>query len=339
MESLLYITWNVDPEAFSLFGREIRWYGILWALGVLGTALVVQKMYKFEKLPEKWFDSLFMNVLIGLLIGARLGHCLFYEPLGYLSDPISLIKVWEGGLASHGGAIGMVIGVCRYSLKITNKKINWKNIIIGGLAGFILAGGIKYIASPDSLDSALGIAFLGLSVGIAVAMLYTAYPTAIQTLDRLVIGVALGGTSIRLGNLMNSEIYGGPTTLPWGFNFVKDKSWFRPLSMGGSGELPCHPTQIYEALTYFCIFLIGMFLFYKTKARMKTGLILGISLIGIFLSRFLFEFIKNVQVDYESDMILNMGQLLSLPFILWGFYLVWSALKNNNKEDITNKTK
>lgn len=338
MENLLYITWDVDPQLFSVLGREIRWYGVLWALGVLGTAWIVQRMYKFEKLPEEWFDSLFMNVLVGLLIGARLGHCLFYEPLDYLSNPLSLLEVWKGGLASHGGAIGMVIGVCKYSLKITKKKINWRNLIIGGLVGFILAGGIKYAVSPESIDSALGIAFLGLSVGVAVAMLFTVYPTAIQTLDRLVIGVALGATSIRLGNLMNHEIYGGPLDKPWAFKFIRNlDEWKKGLEPVYS--VPSHPTQIYEALTYFTVFIVGMFLFYKTKARMKTGLILGISLIGIFLSRFLFEFIKNVQVDYESDMILNMGQLLSLPFILWGFYLVWSALKSNSKEDITNKTK
>jgi prolipoprotein diacylglyceryl transferase len=152
------------------------------------------------------------------------------------------------------------------------------------------------------------------------------YLTSVQTLDKLVVGVAIGATSIRLGNLMNSEIYGGPTTLPWGFNFIRNTEWHKPLNMGGSGELPCHPTQIYEALTYFCIFLIGLFLFYKTPAKTKSGFILGVSLIGIFLSRFIVEFIKNTQVYYEQAMVLNMGQLLSLPFVVWGVWLVWSAV-------------
>lgn len=334
---LSFITWDVDPEAFSIFGREIRWYGILWAFGVLATAYVVQQMYKAEKLPEKWFDSLFVYVVTGLLIGARLGHCLFYEPLEYLSNPISLIEVWKGGLASHGGAVGMVIGVCLYSLKITNKKLNWKHVLIGAVGGFVLAGGIKYAITPNTPDANLGIAFLGLSVGVAVAMLYNAYSTAIQTLDRLVVGVAIGATSIRLGNLMNHEIYGGFLDRPWAFRFITNlEEWKKGAEPIYSQ--PSHPTQIYEALTYFCIFLIGMFLFYKTKAKTKTGLILGISLIGIFLSRFFVEFIKNTQVDYESDMLLNMGQLLSIPFIIWGIWLVWNALRNN-KEGITNKTK
>lgn len=321
---LSFITWDVDPEAFSLFGREIRWYGILWATGVLLTTLVVQRMYKHEKLPEKWFDSLFMHVLLGLVIGARLGHCLFYEPLEYLSNPISLIKVWEGGLASHGGAIGMVIGVCLYSLKITSKKINWKYVLIGAVAGFIAGGVLGY--DSTSFDKNLGIAFLGLSVGICVAMLYTTYYTSVQTLDRLVVGVAIGATLIRLGNLMNHEIYGGILDKPWAFRFIQNldawKKGAEPIY-----TQPSHPTQLYEALTYFCIFLLGMFLYYKTNAKARTGLILGISLIGIFLSRFLIEFIKNTQVDYEANMVLNMGQLLSIPFILWGVWLIWSALR------------
>lgn len=337
---LSFITWDVDPEAFSLFGREIRWYGILWAAGVLCTSLVVQKMYKSEKLPDKWFDSLFIYVLTGLIIGARLGHCLFYEPLEYLSDPISLIKVWEGGLASHGGAIGMVIGVCLYSLKITNRKINVKHILIGIISGFIIGGLAGYLTSSSSLDANLGLAFLGLSVGLCVSLLFSTYITAIQTLDKLVVAVAIGATSIRLGNLMNHEIYGDPTNVPWAFRFILNinqwKNGAEPIY-----SLPSHPTQIYEALTYFIVFLVGLFLFYKTKAKQKPGLILGVSLIAIFLTRFIYEFIKNTQVDYESDMILNMGQLLSLPFIIWGIWLVWSAL--TRKDTVTamdsNKTK
>ena len=281
---LSFITWNVDPEAFSILGREIRWYGILWAAGVLCTTMVVQRMYKSEKLPEKWFDSLFIYVLVGLIIGARLGHCLFYDPVYYLTNPLKMLMVWEGGLSSHGGAIGMTIGIWLYCKRVSKKSIIWG-------------------------------------------------------LDRLIVGVAVGAASIRLGNLMNSEIYGGPTTLPWGFNFVRDSHWHYPLLEGGSGELPCHPTQIYEALIYLVIFAVGLYLFYKTNAKNKQGLILGTSLIGIFLSRFFIEFIKNVQEPFEVDMIanygINMGQLLSLPFVIWGIWLVWNALRK--KETIETK--
>lgn len=281
---LSFITWNVDPEAFSILGREIRWYGILWAAGVLCTTMVVQRMYKSEKLPEKWFDSLFIYVLTGLIIGARLGHCLFYDPVYYLTNPLKMLMVWEGGLSSHGGAIGMTIGIWLYCKRVSKRSIIWG-------------------------------------------------------LDRLIVGVAVGAASIRLGNLMNSEIYGGPTTLPWGFNFVRDPHWHYPLTDGGSGELPCHPTQIYEALIYLAVFAVGLYLFYKTNAKDKQGLILGISLIGIFLSRFFIEFIKNIQEPFEMNMIetygINMGQLLSIPFVIWGIWLVWNALRK--KETIETK--
>jgi prolipoprotein diacylglyceryl transferase len=337
---LSFITWNVDPEAFSFFGREIRWYGILWASALLLTSIIVQKMYKSEKLPEKWFDSLFLHVVVGLIIGARLGHCLFYDPVGYLSHPLEILKIWQGGLASHGGAIGMTIGVCLYSLKITNEKINWKYIGIFSAIGLVSGIIVSYIAPGLTLGWGEA-GFMGLLIGLCIAMIYTTRKTTIQTLDRLVIGVGLGAASIRLGNLMNSEIYGGPTTLPWGFKFIRDPRWHQPLEMGGSGELPCHPTQIYEALIYLIVFGLGMYLFYKTGAKAKRGLILGISLIGIFLSRFLIEFIKNNQEVFETDMItsygINMGQLLSLPFIIWGIWLVCNSL--TNKEVIPDKVK
>ncbi len=337
---LSFITWNVDPEAFSFFGREIRWYGILWASAVLLTSIIVQKMYKSEKLPEKWFDTLFLYVVVSLIIGARLGHCLFYDPVHYLSNPLEILKVWEGGLASHGGAIGMTIGVCLYSLKITNEKINWKYLGIFSAIGLVLGIILSYIAPGLTLGWGEA-GFMGLLIGLCIAMIYTTRKTTIQTLDRLVIGVGLGAAAIRLGNLMNSEIYGGPTTLPWGFRFVRDPHWHQPLDMGGSGELPCHPTQIYEALIYLAVFGLGMYLFYKTDAKTKRGLILGISLIGIFLSRFLIEFIKYNQVAFETDMTasygINMGQLLSLPFIIWGIWLIWNAL--TNKDVIPDKTK
>lgn len=277
---LAFITWDISPELINIFGREIRWYGLCWAIGVLCTSYVVQKMYQSEKLPEKWFDSLFVYVLIGLIIGARLGHCLFYDPGYYLSHPIEILKIWEGGLASHGGAIGMTIGIWLFCRNVSKKSIIW-------------------------------------------------------ALDRLIVGVAIGAAFIRIGNLMNSEIYGGPTTMPWGFNFVRDRSWYLPIADGGAGELPCHPTQIYEALIYFAIFILTMYMFYKTDAKKKQGLILGVSLIGIFLSRFFIEFLKNVQEPFELQMRasigINMGQLLSIPFIIWGVWLVYNALKTKEQ--------
>ncbi len=300
---LHYITWNVDPEIFSLGPLSVRWYGLLWAAAILVAWEVVKKIYRHENRPDNWADKLFIYGTIGLIAGARLGHCFFYEwhllqepvkILGitfrygnhYLSHPWELLYIWHGGLSSHGGAIGLLIAMYFYNKNVTKK-------------GYIFI------------------------------------------LDRLVIGVAIGGAFIRLGNLMNSEIYGGPTTLPWGFRFVRDPYWHLPLNQGGAGELPCHPTQIYEMLYCIITFAIIWYMYWKKDAAKKPGLIFGVFLIGIFGTRFLLEFIKWNQEAFENNMLFNMGQWLSVPFIIWGVYLIIRAKKmkpvlNEKKEETSS---
>jgi len=256
---LNYITWNVDPELFSLGPVHIRWYGLLWALGIWLTLIITQKIYKHEKLPDQWLDKLFIYTVAGAVIGARIGHCLFYNPAYYLANPWEILYIWQGGLASHGGAIGILISTYLYNKKVSKKGFIW-------------------------------------------------------VFDRLVIGVAVAGAMIRLGNLMNSEIYGGPTTLPWGFIFLRD----------GQTE-PMHPTQLYEVLYCLITFGITYWLYWKKEAYKRTGLIFGVFLIGIFFSRFLIEFVKNNQESFENEMFLNMGQILSLPFIIWGIWLIYNS--------------
>lgn len=279
---LAYITWDVNPEIFSIGSLTVRWYGLLWAVGIWITLLTQQKIYKHEKLPETWPDKLFLYIVSGTIIGARLGHCLFYEwhllaepvkLLGitfnygnhFLAKPWELLYVWQGGLSSHGGAVGIVIAGYLLNKRIFKKGFLW-------------------------------------------------------ILDRLVIGVCLCGAAIRLGNLMNSEIYGDPTSMPWGFLFVR------------TGEVvPCHPTQIYEIIYCLITFAVVWWMYWKKEAYKKRGLIFGVFLEGIFLSRFLLEFIKLDQESFESGMMLNMGQLLSIPFILWGFYLIYKTIKANKQ--------
>lgn len=272
------IIWNVNPEVFSLGPIHVRWYGLLWAVGIWLALVVVQKLYKNEKLPDAWVDKLFIYTVIGTIVGARLGHCFFYEwkPLAepvsflgitfsygnyYLSHPWELLYVWRGGLASHGGAIGIII-----ALYLFNKNVSHKGFIWG--------------------------------------------------MDRLVIGAALTGAAIRLGNLMNSEIYGSATDLPWGFIFVRDGQ-----------TLPMHPTQIYEMLYCLVTFAILWWLYWKKQAYKQTGLLYGVFLIGIFGTRFLLEFIKLDQEAFESGMLLNMGQILSIPFVVWGIWLIFNSQK------------
>jgi len=273
-----FITWNVDPVLVHLGPLAIRWYGLLWAAGIWFALLIVQRLFKHEKLPDAWLDQLFLYTVVGAILGARLGHCFFYEwqllkepvtILGitfeygnhYLSHPWELLYIWRGGLASHGGAIGILIAMYFFNRNVSKKGFVW-------------------------------------------------------IFDRLVIGVAICGASIRLGNLMNSEIYGSATSLPWGFIFVR------------SGETqPMHPTQIYEMIYCLITFAIVWWLYWKKEAYKKNGLIFGVFLIGIFGSRFALEFIKNNQEVFESNLSLNMGQILSLPFIIWGIWLIVRSLK------------
>ena len=282
--SLLSIVWDVDPILIHIGNGGIRWYGLLWALGLYAAYLIQVKLYKHEHCPEEWTDSLFMWITIGTIIGARVGHCWFYEwhqygdPIQifgwnityrnpYIEHPFDLIKVWEGGLASHGGAIGIIL-----SAWLLNKKVFSKR--------------------PEYHTSTLWI------------------------LDRICIGACITGALIRLGNLMNSEIYGGPTDLPWGFVFVRDGM-----------TVPCHPTQIYEMLYCLVAFAILLPMYYKLQAYRREGLLIGVFFEIIFGTRFVLEFIKNDQEAFEADQLLNMGQLLSLPFILAGAYLIIRAYK------------
>ncbi|MEX2369445.1 MAG: prolipoprotein diacylglyceryl transferase [Bacteroidales bacterium] len=262
---LNYITWNVDPEIFNIGGLSIRWYGLMFAMAFLSGYIVFTKALKIKRLDAEMLDQLLIYIALGTIIGARLGHCLFYEPSYYLKNPIEILKIWEGGLASHGAAIGIVFTLWLY---IRKHKLS----------------------------------FLWL-------------------MDRLVIVVPLAGAFIRTGNLFNSEIYGRATDLPWAFLFVRDIN--RDPNTGAILQnLPSHPTQIYEALSYIFIFVILFIYYRKKKDEIRDGLIFGIFLILLFAARFFIEFIKNDQVSFEAGMLFNMGQWLSLPFILIGVALI-----------------
>lgn len=281
---LNYITWNVDPVAFSLGPLQVRWYGICWAVGFLLGYLLMSKVYKHEKMPEWSMDSLLLYMLVSTVIGARLGHCLFYEPEYYLSHPVEILKVWEGGLASHGGAIGILIGLwlyVRHFNKSTKKEKSEKQHI-----------------------------------------------TYLWILDRIVIPVCLVGALIRLGNVFNSEIYGTPTTLPWGFVFVRGNEQFT----GSDGQLlPCHPTGLYEA--FFCLvaMVLLLWMYYKRDLGDKRpGLMFGTFLIIIFGSRIAIEFLKNVQVAFEKNMAFDMGQWLSVPFVIVGIVMIVRSFRRQS---------
>lgn len=215
-------------------------------------------------------DQLTIYMLVGTVVGARLGHVLFYDPVYYFKNPVEILEVWEGGLASHGGAIGILIALYLF---VRKNKLN----------------------------------FLWL-------------------MDRIGIVVALGGVFIRLGNLMNSEIYGYKTSLPWGFLYVRSSEVLR----GSEALVPRHPTQIYEAVSYFLIFLFLYHCYNKDYFIKQKGKLFGIFLILLFGARFLIEFIKNPQEIFEKTLPLDMGQILSIPFILTGIILILIANKKQN---------
>lgn len=257
--TLASITWTVDPEIFSLGIIDIRWYGLLFALGFVVGYYIMAWIFRREKVDIKILDSLTTYMVISTVIGARLGHVLFYEPATYFAHPLDIIKIWEGGLASHGAAIGILIALWLFG-RAYKKPWLW-------------------------------------------------------TVDRIVIVTALAGAFIRMGNLMNSEIYGHATSLPWAFIFASDDN------------IPRHPTQIYEALCYVATFFFLLHKYRRTAAQ-PMGRIFGWFLICIFGSRFFIEFLKEPQVMFEQTMALNMGQLLSIPFVIGGIWLVMRKSKN-----------
>lgn len=267
---LNYIVWNVRPEIFTIpqdialiGGFSVRWYGLLFALSFVIGYIIMQRIFKNEGIEIKVLDELTTYMLISTLVGARIGHCLFYEPAYYLANPIDILKIWEGGLASHGAAAGILIGIYFFTRKY-KKPYLW-------------------------------------------------------VMDRVVIVVALSGFLIRTGNLMNSEIFGDITTLPWGFVF---KHYY----IDAYAVDPRHPTQIYEGLAYLFTFVFLFNYYWSRKGVIKPGMIFGYFLVLIFAPRFFIEFIKVPQVGFEEQMMLNMGQWLSIPLVLGGAALMyWSS--------------
>ena len=270
---LNYINWDINPEIVTVFGITLRYYGVLFVGGLILCGYVLSKIFVKEQLSIENLQKLAIYTMVGIFAGARLGHCLFYEPDYYLVRPMEMflpIKpnlygggyrfVGYAGLASHGGAIGLIIAMIVYTIKTKEPFI--------------------------------------------------------RTFDLIGIVAPLGGCFIRLANLMNSEIIGIPTNKPWGFLFSQVD--FQPR----------HPAQLYEAITYLLIFGLLYYLYRLKIIRIGNGLFFGLSLALIFIARFLIEFIKERQVAFEESMKFDMGQLLSLPFILTGIIFIFYGFRN-----------
>ena len=264
----LVVHWHVDPAILHIGNFEIRWYSILFVSGFILGWFIFKWFFQREKIDTKLLDPLLYTLLICTIVGARLGHCLFYQPdyfLGSWQGFWEIFMPWKGGLASHGGTIALILGMWWFA---------------------------NHYGKKHHFDF-------------------------VWLLDHLAIAVAFAGAFIRFGNLFNSEIYGDVTNLPWGFVF----------ELRGETE-PKHPTQLYEGFTYLLLGFVLIGLYWKKLDKMLRGQFIGIFLIVCFGSRFLIEFIKEPQVAFEQTMALNMGQLLSIPFVLLGiFFLVWAFKK------------
>lgn len=280
MQLFCSVTWSADPVIFDIGFFSLRWYALMFIVGFYIGSKLMEVYYKHDGVnPEKVY-TLFLYCFIGTIIGARLGHCLFYDPGYYLANPIEMLKTWKGGLASHGGTLGVFLAVLVY-------------------------------ARRD-------------------------HRSALWVLDRLGIAVAPVAALIRVGNLFNHEIYGHVTSMPWGFRFIENVgAWSHGAELKYTE--PCHPTQIYEALCYLAVFAINAYLYYKTDARNRRGLLLGVFFTGVFGSRFLIEYVKNVQVPFEKGMILDMGQILSIPFIVGGIWLIVRAMRRPATANISGE--
>lgn len=263
---ILSINWNPDPVFFTVLGYSVRWYSVFWLISLFLASQVILKLYKIRRLPIDTFNDLFVYSFLGILLGARLGHCFFYEPEYYLSHPFQMILPfhilpngeWKftgySGLASHGGTIGLIIALFFFCRKT---KMHYLDI-----------------------------------------------------LDMFGIAAPLAAGFIRIANLMNSEIIGIPANVPWAFVFER-------VDMQ-----PRHPAQLYEALVYFLFFFIIAFIAKRKKENYQRGYYFGLCIALIFTFRFFVEFLKERQVNFEESLTIDMGQILSIPFILLGLFFV-----------------
>lgn len=285
---LAFIDWQPHIEAFQIGSFGVRWYALLWAIGLIAAYFIVRKLYRHQGISADKFDPLYLYCFLGILIGARLGHCLFYEPDYYLGSLQGIIEMflpvkilpdgsWKyhgyAGLASHGGAIGCLIGMLIYAKR---NRVRFLTV-----------------------------------------------------LDNVCIATPMTACCIRLGNLMNSEIIGRPTDVSWAFLFHTNDA------MVNGVIVPRHPAQLYEALAYLLIFVLLVTVYWMRSrtsvqnARVGTGLYFGLCLTLIFTFRFFIEFIKKEQVDFEKGMMLDMGQILSIPFVLVGLYFVIRSIRSS----------
>lgn len=270
---MLAIVWDVHPEAFTIpfIDWPVRWYGLLFVAGLLGAQYIMFHVFEAEGYDKRHVENLTIYVVLGTILGARLGHVFFYDASYYLSHPGEILMIWKGGLASHGGAIGILTAIWLF--------------------------GRKY-----------KFGFLWL-------------------MDRLVLAVCFTGACIRVGNLMNHEIIGIVTDVPWAFQFLRAY----PPEMAME---PRHPAQLYEAV--YCLIILAIIypIWRKKKAALSEGFLFGLFMVLLFTLRFLDEFLKENQEAFEDSLPINMGQILSIPFVIAGIFLIFRSQKTRKSKEV-----
>ncbi len=370
MHSLLAIIWDIHPEVFGFLKDNaipVRWYGLLFASTFLIGYKLMENMFKRDGVPEKWLDKVFVYVIVGTIIGARLGHVLFYGPYhtpdgtGYFDQPLSILKVWEGGLASHGAAIAIIISLYFYSKKITKKSVLWildRVVITVAIAGCLIRTGnlMNSEMIGKASDSGLNFIFtrytedyIGNRLGDRLEDIE--FEDAEQIIDYKGRKVAVMEGSIEINNRLSEELFERylKEQLPLELErlgkadqhvIIDPEAMNLQIESTGRGfeaefvayGVVRHPAQLYEAISYLLIFLLLYFLYWKKEMYQQEGFIFGMFLILIFGARFFIEFLKENQVDFEENLAFNMGQNLSIPLVAAGIFFVVRALKMQPKK-------
>jgi prolipoprotein diacylglyceryl transferase len=352
---LSYIVWSPKPYIVDLGFTELRWYGLLFALGFIISQQIMFHVFKKEGKSEKQVEVLTFYMVIATIIGARLGHVLFYEPARYLSNPIDIFKVWEGGLASHGGAAGIIIALFLFSRKYKDISYLWildRIVIVVALTATLIRIGnfinSEIIGLPTGTNN--GIVF-GRDVETRVGFLNAAIeevsirkadannPEGIenQIYNPVELNIIYDGKnpldvvkkyseSTLLSYLQNDKIREHALFDKNGTFAYKESGGKITATIYGEG-ITRHPAQLYEGLSHFFLFLLLFYLWNKNRSGLSDGRLFGIFLIGSFGLRFFYEFLKENQVAFEDNLALNMGQWLSIPLVLAGIFFIAKSFK------------
>ncbi len=358
MSILNYIVWDPNKEIFRLPFNDhpIVWYGLLFAMGFIIGQQIMFYIFKAENKPRQDVETLTLYMVIATVVGARLGHCLFYDPGYYLQNPLDILKVWEGGLASHGAAAGILTGIYLYSKKKTGQSYLWvvdRVVIIVALAGsFIRFGNFinsEIVGLPT--DGENGVVFardLEEAVESDQYIVDAEASKALPAADTAMLSAPVMLTIHFDSNLDQQEVEGylqqrlpsiltgvASRSIPHMKYTASDFPHYRLVPAAGQGitaevtvaGIPRHPAQLYESISSLLLFFLLLFLWSRNKAETPEGLIFSLFLIILFGLRFFYEFLKENQEAFEDDIPLNMGQWLSIPLFLAGIILMIRVLK------------